>query len=631
MSSFVHSLLNRVDKLSRNQKKLVFLSLDTALIPVCLYLAFALRLDTFTPHVGRSEIWNLLVLTSLGGLLIIFKLGQNRIVARAFNTASIKKIALVSGLIFIYLILLLYVGRFWAPRSVPIIFISLFFISITGGRLIISWLIKAVERDFAFSTPSVVYGTGPAAMQIRSGLRQSDKYNPVCFIDNNIAMSGAIIGGIEVVHVSNMAKAIDKLKIKEAFVAAPEASESEIKNISKKFVDCGVKVHVTPSLMELLLQHKKITSSSKLQTDHLLKREKVTLDTLNLASGIEQKTILVTGAGGSIGSELCRQLLQTHPKKIILCESNEFALFTILNELAVEAEKRDVDLVPSLGSILDKQYMISIFEAEEVKLLFHAAAYKHVTLVEQNAIQAGKNNIVGTAQLADLSGQFGLEKFVLVSSDKAVRPTNIMGATKRMAELLTKKYQTTYPNTDYSVVRFGNVLGSAGSVVPIFHKQIINGGPITITDPAVNRYFMTIPEAAKLVIVAGLFSRGNDTFVLDMGEPIKIIDLAKNMIDLLGYTLKTNDNPDGDIEIEVVGLKPGEKLYEELFFDDKELTSTPHSKIFRVTETDIPNDRLETAFQSIIQSLNQRDVTEFVRVLRDHVEGFDPSPRTHQV
>ena len=498
----------------------------------------------------------------------------------------------------------------------------LFSFSAVGYRLILSRLINHLKKYINNAQPVAIYGTGTTAMQVFSALRESEEYKPVCFFDGSATMHGAILGEIRVENPKKLEEIVIKRKIQAIFIAIPANFESETKKIVTRLSACGVKIHIVPTVMQLLISSSRNVMQMNMKPGDLLERDKELLTSLKISGGFSGKIIFVTGAGGSVGSELSRQVLDFKPKKLVLFDSNEFALYTLDSELSAQAARQGTELVSRLGSVVDGEYLEHILSDEGVQILFHAAAYKHVPLVEQNILQAVRNNVLGTYNAASAAGKAGLERFICISTDKAVRPSNIMGATKRLAELVSHSCHQLYPETYYTVVRFGNVLGSSGSVIPLFKKQLSQGGPITVTDPRVTRYFMTIPEAAKLVLVAGLMSTGGDTFVLDMGEPVKIVDLAKRMISLSGHSCKTPSDPNGEIAIDFIGLRPGEKLYEELFFDKAELKNTPHEKIHRLEEKIISTCSMQHIIEQVNLAFSERNEARFINLATANVEGF---------
>lgn len=615
-------IYGKITNLPRSYKSLLLLGVDTVLVPICLYLAFALRLDTFEPYLGKSDFWQLHFLLTFTALIIILTTKQHKVKLHNFGVHSIYRIAVNSFLVLLSIIILLYFFKYWAPRSVPIIFFMLFFVLAVGYRISLARLLNRIKEYVHNAQPVAIYGTGMTALQLLSSLKESDRYKPICFFDDSSVMHGAILSEVRVEDPRKLEEIILKKHIQEIFITIPESPDARVKRIVNRLSVYDVRLHIIPSIMQLLVSSSRDILQMNLKPDDLLERDNELLTSLNVSDEYKEKTILVTGAGGSVGSEISRQLIDFAPKKLILFDNNEFSLYKIDQELSTKAAKQDTELVARLGSVLDKGYLDHVIKNEGVQILFHAAAYKHVPLVEHNVLEAMRNNVLGTYNAAAAAGNNGLEKFILISTDKAVRPTNIMGATKRLAELVSHSFRQLQPNTNYTVVRFGNVLGSSGSVVPLFKKQLSQGGPLTVTDPRVTRYFMTISEAAKLVLVAGLMSKGGDTFVLDMGDPVKIIDLAKRMIKLSGYSHKDEDNPYGEIAIDFIGLRLGEKLYEELFFDKAELTDTPHQKIYRLEEKIIPISKMQNIIEQIISAYAELDETKLINIASDNVEGF---------
>lgn len=622
MVQFVDKSYVALRDIPRQYKNLILFSLDASLVPICLYLAFALRLDSIAPHAGQGGFWLLILLQTIAGIATLLIVGQHKTKLHNFDINSLFRISVTAIVLFFALVFLLYLFRLWAPRSVPIIFAVLFFVASAGIRTFISALLNYANRRLNNAIPVGIYGTSNTAIQVLFALKASSSHEPLCFFDDNSALHGATIANIKVESSTNIEKALKKKGIQEVYIALPDASQEAIKPIASRLTELGIKCHITPTVTELLLNNSRDILREGVSFEDLLGREKFDLLSEELQSGFQGKVVIVTGAGGSIGSELCRQILHFKPKKLILFEINEFALYTITTELAVQAAEQKTELVPKLGSVLDRKCLETVLKHDRANVLFHAAAYKHVPLVEQNILEAANNNVLGTYTAASVAGKMLVDKFVLISTDKAVRPTNIMGATKRLAELVATSCQEKYPATRYSVVRFGNVLGSSGSVIPLFKKQIEQGGPVTVTHPNITRYFMTIPEASKLVLIAGFFSDGGDTFVLDMGKPVKIMDLARRIIELSGFTVKDDGNPDGDIAIDFVGLRPGEKMFEELFFQKDEMVDTPHNKIFRAKEKTVSESDADKILRCVSCSISEGDSASFIRLITENVEGF---------
>lgn len=443
------------------------------------------------------------------------------------------------------------------------------------------------------AVPVAIYGAGQAGTQLASALRAGNEYLPVAFIDDKKELQRATIAGIKVFSTDEIPDLISRYNFKEILLAMPSLSKLQQKHILDKLEPLKVKIKVTPPIKSLINGELRVQDIREVEIEDLLGRDPVEPNPELISACIVNKSVLVTGAGGSIGSELCRQIIRQRPSRLILLEMSEFGLYAIEQELS-ELQRSlglDIELLPFLGSVLETEKCGRIMRTFSVETVYHAAAYKHVPLVEHNPIEGIRNNVFGTLSVAKAAMASGVKSFVLISTDKAVRPTNVMGSTKRFAELILQAFSRVQvksaSKTRFCMVRFGNVLGSSGSVVPLFRKQIMAGGPITLTHPEITRYFMTIPEAAQLVLQAGAMGQGGDVFVLDMGEPVKIIDLAKRMVHLSGLEVLSDLTPDGTIEINHVGLRPGEKLYEELLIGEN-VEGTEHPLIMRAQETEIP-------------------------------------------
>jgi FlaA1/EpsC-like NDP-sugar epimerase len=605
-------------------KRLILLTVDGILLPVTLLLAFSLRYGTLFPDVPLERSASLFPLVTILGLGLIIVMGLHRIKLAAFeNTAIIRTgiaslgvATIASGLSFGF--------GFFAPRSVPMIFGILFFVSSVGSRLMGIAVLEMLQKHRGKLKRVLIYGSGQAGIQLASALRQTREVAPIAFVDDNIALKGLIVSGLQVNHTSDVEEIIKSRKIDRVIIAMPSASEQKRREVAVRLSKVGCEVQTLPSFGELIDGKGLVESLKSVTADQLLGRDMVKLDLPEVAKTYKNKSVMVTGAGGSIGSELCRQLLQCGISKLVLFEHSEYALYALDQELAPIADELGVTLVTSLGSVTDAIRVGGSMRSENVQVVLHAAAYKHVPLVEGNELAGIHNNVFGTRVVADEANRAGLERFILVSTDKAVRPTNIMGASKRLSELVVQDLATRSKSTLYSMVRFGNVLGSSGSVIPLFQKQIAKGGPVTVTHSDVTRYFMTIPEAARLVLLAGSYARGGDVFVLDMGKPVKIIDLAKSIIEMSGLTVITPENPNGDIEINVTGLRPGEKLYEELLIGDEMLT-TPHAKILRAQESQLSELEVANVLKSLRISIDQDNKNSAREVIEHWVEGYHQS------
>ena len=467
----------------------------------------------------------------------------------------------------------------------------------------------------------VIYGAGSAGMQLAGALRVSSEIQPIAFMDSNKALHDTYIAGMKVLHPKNLRKLVARGKVDEVLIAIPSASKLVLRKLLEEIENFSIKVRILPGLAELAQGKVLVSELKEVNISDLLGRLEIEAKENLIDKNIKEKVVLITGAGGSIGSEISRQVVLNNAKKVILLDANEYALYSIKKE--IENLGRNIDLYAVLANVTNKKRVLEVCKTFNVDTIYHAAAYKHVPLVEENPFEAVSNNIIGTKVCAEAALEAKVETFVLISTDKAVRPTNIMGATKRFSELIL---QSLSPNihTRMIMVRFGNVIGSSGSAIPLFQQQIKDGGPVTVTHREVIRYFMSIPEAAELVIQAGAMGKGGDVFVLDMGEPVKIYELAKKLIKLSGMEVKDKDNLDGDIEIIFTGLRPGEKLYEELLIGDN-VSTTEHKQILRAEEDFIESSELEHYLKLIKEAEHSGDVQSLKDILGQAVSGFKPS------
>jgi FlaA1/EpsC-like NDP-sugar epimerase len=466
--------------------------------------------------------------------------------------------------------------------SIPLIFGVTFFSLSVFSRLIGQSLLSFLARRDLTKTNILIYGAGDAGIQLALALRQNNESRIIGFVDDKTSLDGMIAAGIKVHHASKIETIVKDNKIDRVILAMSTNKKRHL-NIVKKLEGLNCEVLTLPSMAEMLRSSNILDTLRPVSAQDLLGRQSVDLDLPIVRETYSGKVMLVTGAGGSIGSELCRQLLGCNIRKLVLVEHSEYNLYAIQGELEKLNDTSGLEIVAVLGSVRDEAMLTRVLTEEAVQIVLHAAAYKHVPLVEGNEVAGLGNNVLGTYSLAKAAMNAKVERFILISTDKAVRPTNIMGASKRMAEMVIQDFASRSTSTLFSMVRFGNVLGSSGSVIPLFKRQIATGGPLTVTHAEVTRFFMTIPEAARLVLLCGAYTRGGDVFVLDMGKATKIVDLARKIIKLSGRTVKDAENPDGDIEIQITGLRPGEKLYEELLLGNDMLT-TPHPKILRAQE-----------------------------------------------
>ncbi len=623
--------------LSRETKKLIMLTFDMVMIPLALWSAFVLRLGEMFPDV--SAFWWMFPLAPLLCIPFFVRLGLYRAVIRFMGShavfAVLKGVTL-STLLLATLVLLS--GVKGVPRSVFLIYWGVAIFTVGGSRFLMRSYFTALTRRRHTEERLAIYGAGASGVQLATALIHSREATPVVFLDDNPSIQGGVIQGIKVYKPSSLRKLIEEYGITQVLLAMPSVSRSRRRAIVDELAHLPVHVRTIPGMVDIISGHSLVDELREVDVEDLLGRDAVTPDKNLLGACISGKSVMVTGAGGSIGSELCRQILYLNPRRLVLFEMSEYALYKIERELCQFAKKDtlEIELVPILGSVQDGRRMEDALRAYEVQTIYHAAAYKHVPLVEHNIVEGVQNNIFGTWRAAEAAINSGVETFVLISTDKAVRPTNIMGASKRFAELVLQslnQQSITQPDSDekvevgvetrFCMVRFGNVLGSSGSVVPLFREQIRRGGPVTVTHPEIIRYFMTIPEAAQLVIQAGSMAKGGDVFVLDMGEPVKIAELAEKMIHLTGLEVKDENNPNGDIEIELTGLRPGEKLYEELLIGDN-VTGTQHPRILRAEEVTLPWPKVLEILNKLNVAVNYSNCKMIRTLLQEAVNGYEP-------
>lgn len=581
---------------NRGTKRVVSVAYDITALSCSLYIAWALRLGhvNFTP--SRIDLI-CLGITIAVSIVAFIKLGLYRAILRYM--AQDAAISIGIGLIIssVTLAASSFFLKGSIPRSVPVIYLLTASFLIGFPRLMLR---NVVQMFFPVGdTKVLIYGAGSAGRMLAESLAQSQKYQPVAFLDDDARLRGSRIRGLQVYTGDDIGVLLAKHKCSQIFLALGAVDRATKLNIIRRLEQFPIQIQTIPPLEDLTAGVANISEIRDIQIEDLLGRDPVQPDEQLMSANTHNKVVMVTGAGGSIGSELCRQILKCQPSVLILFELNEYNLYSIDQELqeTLATQRLGTRLIPLLGSVQDKKRLTSIMKHFGVQAVYHAAAYKHVPLVEHNMIEGIRNNVFGTYYCAQAAEMAQVETFVLISTDKAVRSTNIMGASKRLAEMAVQLVSETTQNTRFAVVRFGNVLGSSGSVVPKFRKQIEAGGPITVTHPDITRYFMTIPEAAQLVIQAGAMAKGGSTYVLEMGEPVKIADLAKEMIRLSGYQLKTPQNPNGDLEIVYTGLRPGEKLYEELLISDN-VIGTQHPRITKAMERSLAPEQIE---QLIIQ------------------------------
>lgn len=638
--------------LPRRQKRILQVLADIVLVWLALWMAFVVRL-------GIDELVNPVVLHSwlfisapIVSIPLFIRFGMYRAVMRYFGNdaliAIIKAVSLSA--------LILGVVVYWysnhenvVPRSIVFNYWWLSLIMIGGLRLAMrqyflgDWFAAAQHVPFTSRddglTKVAIYGAGAAGNQLVAALRMGRVMRPVAFIDDDSSISDRVISGLQVFKPKHIQQMIDATGAQEILLAIPSSNRARRREILGLLEGFPLHVRSVPGFMDLASGRVKIDDIQEVDIADLLGRDAVPAQGDLLEHCIKGQSVLVTGAGGSIGSELCRQILALRPTTLLLFEHSEFNLYSILSELEqrITRESLPVRLLPILGSVRNQAKLLDMMKTWHVDTVYHAAAYKHVPMVEHNIAEGVLNNVIGTLNTAQAALQAGVSNFVLISTDKAVRPTNVMGSTKRLAELTLQALSrelapvlfgdkaniSRVNKTRFTMVRFGNVLGSSGSVIPLFHKQIKSGGPLTVTHPKITRYFMTIPEAAQLVIQAGSMGQGGDVFVLDMGEPVRIVELAEKMIHLSGLSVRSDKNPHGDIAIEFTGLRPGEKLYEELLIGDN-VVATQHPMIMSANEDHLDWEILKGKLSELLAAVDADDYSRVRQLLRDTVSGYAP-------
>ena len=616
--------------LPRSIKRSILMLADFIMSAVCLFFAIAARYGYIDHHVSLL----VLSLSALVPVLCLYAIGFYNGVARGFFDAMMGSVLQLFFVLIIIAQTILYFKLLPnVPRAVPILYLFLFFIWLWNSRLTIRELLTRLQgknqrriRDENGYDNIVIYGAGEAGRDLLEGLRNSHKYNVVAYVDDDPQLTGAYLLGKKIYAADELVSLVEELDIAQVFLAIPSISRAQKRQIIDKLSGIAIKIKELPSLEEIADEKVTVSSMRKVDILDVLDRQTVEPDANLLQMNIKDKCVLVTGAGGSIGSELCRQVIKNQPKCLVLYELSEFALYSIHQELIIKQANtpayQNIEIIAIIGNVTNEDNLLRILKLYNIQTVYHAAAYKHVPMVEHNPFEGVINNTKGTYHCARAAIQANVETFVLISTDKAVRPTNVMGASKRLAELVCQALSQINSQTCISMVRFGNVLGSSGSVVPLFTKQIEQGKPITVTHPDVTRYFMTIPEAANLVIQAGAMASGGEVFVLDMGEPVKIVDLAHRMIHLSGFDIKDTAHPKGDIEVIFTGLRDGEKLYEELIIGEDNVESTDHPLIMQAMEHSFPLDELESVLFELTEKQKKFDVPWLKQQFKQFVDGY---------
>jgi len=643
MQPFVAAIIERLLGLPRHGKQAVVIAADVLLAWLAMWLAFTLRLEVWH-FPGWQQLWIYFASPAIF-LPLFIRFGLYRAIFRYTGLATMQtllKAAAIYGSLLLFLVLVTFPAG--VPRSVGVLQPILFLVLVSNSRAWARfWLNRGAQLERRHRL--LIYGAGSAGAQTAAAITNAGEFELLGFVDDDVRKMGRHINGVPVFGPQDVAETVEQLGISDILLALPSASRQRRHQIIEGLRSLPVHIRTLPGMADLASGRVSVSDFRELDLEDLLGRDPVPPNSALLARDLALKVVLVTGAGGSIGSELCRQILTERPAKLLLVDHNEFGLYAIHLELEAMLQERISlgqtvpDLVPLLGNVRDYRRMSDICRAYQPDTVYHAAAYKHVPMVEHNPCEGVANNVLGTLNLARAAMECAAATFVLISTDKAVRPTNVMGASKRIAELILQalaadtmvRYDDEAPvtglvrnRTRFAMVRFGNVLGSSGSVVPLFRKQIEAGGPITLTHPDVTRYFMTIPEAAQLVLQAGAMGEGGEVFVLDMGQPVRIIELARRMVQLSGYGVRDEANPDGEIEIQITGLRPGEKLYEELLIGD-DPSPTAHPRIMKAREGFRAWGELRPWLIRLERATQTNDVEAVRGVLQDLVSGYQPA------
>lgn len=613
--------LNRALEMPRIAKRIVALTIDASICVATVWLALFLRLG-YWPDVEGYR-W-FAVAASLMALPVFWAFGLYRAIFRYLGFDALVNVARACAVYGIFYSAIFTLAEVYAvPRTVGIIQPILLFIFVASSRAFARSLFGGLVSTEA-GPQVLIYGAGSSGRQLAAGIAGSGEMRVVGFVDDDESLRGSVMNGRRIYGIDQLPTLVAKNAISDILLAIPSATRKRRNEIIESLRPLAIKVRTIPGLMDLANGRVEVGALRELEIEDLLGRDVALPNEILFSRNILGKTVLVTGAGGSIGSELCRQILSANPERLLLLDINEYALYAIHRELEERLGEERSRVVPLMGSVRDDARIRDILECWKPETVYHAAAYKHVPLVEHNPVEGIRNNVFGTMTTARAAADMGVSDFVLISTDKAVRPTNVMGTSKRIAEMVLQALAAIPGKTRFSMVRFGNVLGSSGSVVPLFRQQIKAGGPITLTHTDITRYFMTIPEAAQLVIQAGAMGRGGEVFILDMGDPVRIVDLARNMVALSGMAVRDSANPDGEIEIVTVGLRPGEKLYEELLIGDNP-EPTPHPLIMKATEGHLPWDELSSLLDRLAATMTAGDIPGVQALLKQIVPEYAPS------
>lgn len=614
-------MLGFLQSLSRRQKAWIFVTIDLALVPVAMLFCFLIQSMNAPMAETLADTLPILpwLLVAAGGLS--WWLGLPMVQLNAYESHAIGLTGALATVLAVMFALLTRIFGPALPAGTFVMFGVGYFLIAAGMRALLLQVVTAIYRRGLPRCRVLIYGAGTTGTQLATALKAHDSIDPVAFVDDNTSLQGMGLMGLPVYPPSRIAELVKSRRIDRVLLAMPSLSQPKQAQISRRLQKMGLEVQALPSFAQLIGEEALLDKLTPVAAQNFLGRAAREARLGGACDSYAGRVVLVSGAGGSIGSELCRQVLACQPRRLVLFEMSELALYTVHLELEQLVEGTSVELVPVLGTVTDERQVHKVLADHGVQVVLHAAAYKHVPLVEANPLPGLANNVLGTRTLARAAAEAGVERFILISSDKAVRPANIMGASKRMAELVIQDLVTRSGDTVFAMVRFGNVLGSSGSVVPLFQDQISRGGPVTVTDPEVRRFFMTVREAVQLVLRAGAEAKGGEVFVLDMGEAVPILKLARQVIESAGYTVRDDDNPDGDIEIRFTGLRPGEKLVEELTLSGDRI-ATRYQKIFCARENHLSEIEVAAMLRGLREALATSDEDAGRALARRWVEGF---------
>ncbi len=622
-------MLRFIKSLNRNQKRYILLLVDLLLIPVALIFTFGVQAEPLSPGETLNLVLPILPYLLAVGAGLAVGLGVSQIQLNAYEGRALFKTGVFAAYLAGAMAVLGWLFGLGIAVGLSVSFGISFFMFSAISRVVLYQIVTAIYRREIPRRRVLIYGAGTTGTQLATALRSHEEIDPIAFVDDNTALQGVLIAGLPVYTPARIKHIAEEKRISRVLLAIPSLSQPKQAQIASNLQKMGLEVQSLPSFAQLIGEEPLFEKLTPVKPAQFLGRAPVATSLGTDCVSYADRMVLISGAGGSIGSELARQVLTCRPSKLLLYELNELALYSIEMELRPLAEDAGVDLVPILGSVTDPRQVRQVLTQNSVEVVIHAAAYKHVPLVEANPISGLANNVLGTHTLAREAEAAGVERFILISSDKAVRPTSVMGASKRMAELVIQDMAARAVNTVFTMVRFGNVLGSSGSVVPLFQEQISRGGPVTVTHPDVTRYFMTVREAVHLVLRAGAMAEGGEVFVLDMGEKMSIIQLARQVIESSGYSVRDEDSPDGDIEIQITGLRPGEKLYEELTLSGDRLL-TAHPKIFCARENRLSEIEVASALRGLREAIASGNQESALAVIDRWIEGRNSlPPRRH--